>query len=1121
MIRMLIDVLRSDQIAGRRTAGFVSGYQGSPLAGFDRELQRALRESIGVEIVHQPAVNEELGATAVMGSQLTGTLGTARLDGVLGVWYAKSPGLDRSVDALRHANYAGASRFGGALALVGDDPMAKSSTLPSASEAVLADVAMPVLFPRSLSQLLEFGRAATVLSRWSGSWVAVKLVTSVADGEGTVALSEPNELILPEGYTAEGVTGDLLTPSTLAREPTVFTKRLEAAARFGDVNSLNRIVVDPPRAIVTLVAAGTVFSELIEAMRLLGLDFGALCAMGIRLAEVSMPYPIGAEFARRVATGVEEVVVIEERRELVESQLLSLLTRKAGHPAVVGRLDSQGQPFIPRHGSLDAPAIARILAPLLRVRFGDRVKPPSTPSQSISLSTAPSRVPWFCSGCPHSASTVVPDGTLVSLGIGCHSILNFMPEERIGHSIGITQMGGEGVQWTGMAPFVSDHHIVANMGDGTFFHSGQLALRASVSAGVSMTYKILWNGVSAMTGGQVVAGSVASPVDLATLLLIEGAKEVVITTDDISRYRKSSLPKGASVRPRDELIAVQQHLAGVSGVTVLIHDQVCANELRRARKRGLVSKPKYRVVINERVCEGCGDCQLKSNCLSLQTVDTPFGSKTRIDAETCNVDLSCLQGDCPAFTLVRGDDEPLDPLSQHNAPADSELPPAPPPTLAPGRPTTIRIAGIGGTGVVTTAHLLAWAALIDGLEVWGVDQTGLSQKAGPVTSDLRIGPGASHHSNSLGEGEVDVLLVADLMTANQPSVLRGLTRSRTVIVGTTSTPLSGPMVLGQQDRQIPIGELQQSLAAAAQQGCTTFLDAIELTREAGLSSAVVNVVLLGVAVQQGLLPVSAHALSAAIEQNGVDIDANLAGFRADRAWAAGLIRLKDHATSVTDVDANQHLVADLGLPDLYQRSIGALAADLRSYQGTGLVRRFVALVAESANAERTAGGDGRFTAAVATGYHKLLAYKDEYEVARLLLEHPSAHGPTTWLLHPPVLRSRGLKRKIRLGPWARPVMKGLRAGRRLRGSVFDPFGRTPLRRTERQLPVDYARAIRLLHPLLAVNLEGAITIALLPDSVRGYEKVKERSVTTYQSELSDLLGAWMAQLNVSVATPTP
>ena len=1136
-IRVLVDTLRADRSAGLRTAAFVSGYQGSPLAGFDKELQIALRGHLDVEIVHRPAVNEEAGATAVMGSQLTSILPSAHLDGVLGVWYGKAPGLDRSMDALRHANYAGASARGGALALVGDDPSAKSSTLPSASEGMLADLAMPVVYPRSLDDVLSLGRHAVALSRWSGSWVGLKLVSSVADAEGTVGVGEWPAPVLPEGWVPPPVTADLLTPSTVERSRAVLTDRLGAAARYGDANALNRLVIVPDRPRLSLVAAGTVFSELLEALRLLGLDPPALRRLGVAVAEVRMPYPLGPGFARSVADGVEDVIVVEEHRELVESQLLSLVARRPGSPAILGRLDLDGRPLVPRDHMLDAAGIARTIGPVLRARLGPEVADPPPERRRLALAQPATRVPWFCPGCPHSVSTKVPDGTLVGEGIGCHTIVHYMPSERVGHRVGLTQMGGEGAQWIGMAPFVGERHLVQNIGDGTFFHSGQLAVRAAVAAGVSVTYKILWNGATAMTGGQHVEGGTSSPVELARMLLLEKVREVVITTDDPARYRRTRLPRGVTVRPRDEVVAVQERLAAVDGVTVLIHDQPCATELRRARKRGLAPTPRQRVVINERVCEGCGDCQVKSNCLSLQTVDTPLGPKTRIDEDTCNLDRSCLAGDCPAFSLVvppeaPGPGAPDAGVSRAagvpraagagiskgsgsaglpTAGPGADLPPAP--VAVPDRALTIRIVGIGGTGVVTCAHLLAWAALLDGVDVWGLDQTGLSQKAGPVISDLRMGPGAGDRSNVLGDGEVDVLLAADLVAASMPSVIESVAPGRATVIGSTAASMSGPMVLGLESREVPVAQLVSALTEVAPPGRATFLDANEVAHAAGASATAANVVLLGVASQLGVLPVSAASIAAAIERNAVAVGANLAAFEAGRRWAAAAGRgaatgPARSAPGGPDA-APQRAFEGVDLPGAHRDRLEWLAGDLVGYQDAAMARRFAHLVGEAWEAERGAGGEGAFTAAVGFGYHKLLAYKDEYEVARLLLEFPAAAGQTTWLLHPPMLRARGLRRKIRLGPWSRPAMEVLRSARRVRGTRLDPFGRTPLRRTERELPAEYAAAVRSLLPLLdRASLDAATSVARLPDKVRGYESIKERSVAAYRAELSERLAGF-------------
>jgi indolepyruvate ferredoxin oxidoreductase len=1108
VVRFLVEALRADSRQGLRTAAFVSGYQGSPLAGFDLELQGAMR-GLDVEIVHQPGVNEELGATAVMGSQLTTTQPSSRYDGVLGVWYGKAPGLDRSMDALRHANYAGASRHGGAIALVGDDPAAKSSTLPSASEAAMAELAMPVLFPRSLADVLELGQHAVAMSRYSGAWVGIKLVTAVADAEGTVAIQDPIEPKIPDDYVASPVTGDLLTPSTLAREPEVLSTRLDAAARYGEANGLNRVLNRPPRPILSLVAPGTVFSELLEALRLLGLDEPTLNDLGIRVGEIRMPFPISTGFANALVSGVDDLVVVEERRDLIERQLLSLVGRGQSGLRIWGRLDPDGQPFVPGYGTLDAASLARLLHPLLSARFGPQVNDPPQSRQLIPVSVGASRVPWYCSGCPHSVSTVVPEGTLVGAGIGCHSIVRFMPEERVGRSIGITQMGGEGAQWIGMAPFLDDSHIVQNLGDGTFFHSGHLAVRAAIAAEVSMTFKILWNGASAMTGGQHIEGS-TSTLGVAQLLQTEGVKQVIITTENAGAYRRQRLPVGVTVRSRQGVLDVQRELAQIKGVTVMIHDQVCATDLRRARKRGLAPKPGFKVVINERVCEGCGDCQVKSNCLSLQTVDTVFGPKTRIDQSTCNVDLSCLAGDCPAFTLVKvATENRVAPSVVSGSPLAAEaLPPATVPS--PGSSLAIRVAGIGGTGVVTTAHLLARAAMLEGLDVWGLDQTGLSQKAGPVVSDIRIGPESTKRSNVLGDGEVDLLVAADLLAACRPSVMAGMSTEHTAVVGSFASTLSGPMILGEQTRRVPISDMQQALALASRPGHATFVDANDLAWQATGGVSTANVVLLGVAYQLGRLPLSEESLTEAIKQNGVAVEANLAAFHQGRAW---VLSPSDRTSSGRDVNtceslhaAKSGLIASYQLPAGYRRHLGVLADELIAYQGRRLATRFLGLVQRTWIVEQGVGGDGALANAVADGSFKLWAYKDEYEVARLLLDRPSAGGPTTWLLHPPMLRARGLGRKIHLGPWARPMMKMLRWGRRLRGTVFDPFGRTELRKVERELARHYVEVIDVvLAGLHSDNQPLAVEIARLPSLVRGYEDVKLASIERYRAELATIL----------------
>ena len=1108
VIRFLLEALREDQKEGLRTAAFVSGYQGSPLGGFDLELGRALK-NLDVEIVHEPGINEELGATAVMGSQVASLQPNATRDGVIGVWYGKSPGLDRATDALRHASYAGASAHGGLLVLVGDDPMAKSSTLPSAGENLLAELWIPVLYPRNLTEVIELGRHAIAMSRLTGAPVALKLVSVIADAEGTARIGQPFSPIHPDGLHNPGASGDLLTPATLQREPLVAAERLDAAAAYGDANQLNKVVVNPARPVVSIAAAGTIFSELREALLLLGLDDGEMTRRGVKLMEISMPFPLGKGFAAELATGGEDVVIVEERRELIEHQVLSFLGRSGSGQRIWGKWTPSGEKFFPRVGSLTPDVIARVLFPLLDDRLGGGLNPPPPKKIPLVVTASAPRTPWYCSGCPHSVSTVVPDGHPVGIGIGCHSITTYMPEERVGRSIGITQMGGEGVQWIGMSRFVEDDHIFQNMGDSTFFHSGHLAIRASVAAKTSITYKILWNGVSAMTGGQSPAGG-NSLLGAITMLQAEGVARIVVTTDDVARTKALSLPSNVDVRDRKDVLAVQRELAAQQGVTVMFHDQACATELRRARKRGLVPTPTQRVVINERVCEGCGDCQVKSNCLSLQTVNTVFGPKTRVDEETCNIDLSCLQGDCPAFTLVEG--EVAVPTGGSTVSVDS-LPPAP--IRDRSRSTTIRFAGIGGTGVVTAAHLLARAALLDGIEAWGVDQTGMSQKAGTVVSDLRIGPGSVERSNVLSSNEVDVLLACDLLAATNSSVLDGLSPTRTEIVGSTTKSLNGPMILGLADRSIDAPALITALEDLSIPGASTFLDPEEVVTRAGLSKGTSNVLLIGVAAQRGLLPLRSEAIRQAIEQNGVAVAANLEAFELGRAFVAEVegVEARREPSIATEV------LESFELPDVHRSHLALLGSELIAYQHEALAKQFLKEIEATWQAERAFGGEGELSRAAADGLYKFLAYKDEYEVARLLLTEPSSGGKVTWLLHPPALRSRGLKSKLHLGPRTRPLLRTLRTMRRLRGTRLDPFGRSSLRREERALIEDYLELLETVRAgLTKQNLEAAVKLCQLPLEVRGYEEVKEASIRKYRVHRDACLEAFLSLSSPSAGT---
>ncbi|MEE9414055.1 MAG: indolepyruvate ferredoxin oxidoreductase family protein, partial [Acidimicrobiales bacterium] len=759
LARLPIEQLRRDQGASLRTAAFLSGYPGSPLGGLDIEIERARKLVPDLAIVHQPAVNEELAATSVMGSQLAAGRPDANYEGVVGFWYGKAPGLDRAGDALRHGVFAGASSTGGAVVLVGDDPASKSSTMPSSSDATLVDLHMPILYPGTVAECLELGLHAVAMSRASGLWSAMKIVTPIADGSATVALpalgSDP---VIPT-VEVDGTrwqcspSAQFLGPRMLAVEQEFREIRLPIAHRYGVENRLNRVTVNPDDAWIGLVATGFTYYEMLDALRRLGLDGErAISNAGIRLLQLRMPVPFDADLVRDFASGLDEIIVIEEKNATLESLIKDALYRSGDQPLVVGKTHEDGRTLMRSWGRLDADAMLDGLRQRLAVRLESQLAvlaPKPAERELIALTV--NRTPYFCSGCPHNWGTKVPDDALVGAGTGCHGMTLLMDPERVGDGIGITAMGNEGAQWIGMEPFVAAEHLFQNYGDGTFFHSAQLALQYCIGAGKNITFKILYNGTVAMTGGQDATFSVAVP-ELVTILLAQGVAKVAITTEDVDRYKRVDLPNEVEVHDRTEIVAVQEDLGNIPGVTVLIHDQFCAAELRRARRRSKLKMPTRRVVINHRICEGCGDCGDVSNCLSVQPVATLLGRKTTIDQASCNFDYSCIEGDCPAFMTVESPNprtrRPEDGTSVGEAvpePSSNERLEA-----RSGRYVKIRMAGIGGTGVVTVAQILATAAMLDGWDVTGLDQTGLSQKAGPVISDITLVEKGRNSSNLVG-----------------------------------------------------------------------------------------------------------------------------------------------------------------------------------------------------------------------------------------------------------------------------------------------------------------------------------------------------------------------------------
>ncbi len=804
--RLLGDQLRIDRRNGLNTAAFVSGYQGSPLASFDGDLAQVVKSMPDLPIVFQPGLNEELAATSVMGSQLTDSLHDHLYDGVVGMWFGKAPGLDRAGDSIRHGVFAGTARHGGVVAVVGDDPSAKSSTLPSSSDATMVDLHMPILFPGDVQEALDLARHAIALSRASGIWAGLKMVTPVCDGIGTVDVAiDRVQPVIPvvewEGQPfVPHPSGRLLTPYTLDMEREFLEVRSVVARQYGVDNKLNHITVRGPSDWIGIMASGHTYHELREALELLGFETDQqLSDAGIRLYQLLMPVPLDDQQIREFAHGLSEVLVVEEKNPTLEWLVKNALYDGAERPKVVGKHDDKGNWLVPGTSMLDADRLIEPLHRRLSQRLGDdRLRPLPTRTEKSLIPLDVQRTPFYCSGCPHNLSTRVEEGTLVGGGIGCHAMVALMDPERIGDVAGLTAMGNEGAQWIGMAPFLERKHLVQNLGDGTFFHSGHLAIRAAIASGVDITYKLLYNGTVAMTGGQDAVGVMTVP-EVTTSLLLEGVKQIIITSDEPGKYDRNDFEgrfaDQIEIWDRTRLPEAQKVLADVSGVTVLIHDQWCAAEKRRARSRGKIETPNFRVVINERVCEGCGDCGDVSNCLSVQPLDTPYGRKTMIHQGSCNFDLSCMRGDCPSFATVTVDPDSKPERAYTGDPAAIGTDDLPTPTpIVPPDGFTVRMSGIGGTGVITVSQVLGTAAMLDGLTVRGLDQTGLSQKAGPVVSDLRIARDKVAASNHASVSGVDCMLGFDLLVAASDTHRAGAAADRTVVIGSLAAVPTGSMV---------------------------------------------------------------------------------------------------------------------------------------------------------------------------------------------------------------------------------------------------------------------------------------------------------------------------------------
>lgn len=1125
LVRLPIDQRRSDRAAARSTAAFISGYEGSPLAGYDLELSRQEDLLSQHDIVFRPGLNEELAVDAVHGTQLAALNDSRRYDGVTGYWYGKAPGLDRATDALRHANLGGTSALGGAVAIVGDDPTAKSSTIPSSSELALAELVIPTLVPADPQDVLDLGRHAVALSRFCGLWTALKIATVVADGCATVQVAHDRiDIVQPDNRVAgkpyvHQVSARFVQPHLSELERSLLHDRLELARRYSVANQLNKIDGGGAGDRIGIVAAGSTYLEVRQALSLLGLNPQKARERGIRLLKLGMVFPLEPDIVGRFAEGLDEIIVVEEKRSFVETAIKETLYGRLSAPAVYGRYGADGGVLLRSEGDLGADAIATALsvrfaahdgvADLVAAIGARRAVASRTPRAALPVLA---RTPFFCSGCPHNRSTEVPAGSLVGAGIGCSGLAMLLPDQRVGNVVGLTQMGGEGASWIGMEPFVEDQHLFQNLGDGTFHHSGSLAVRAAIAAGSNITFKLLYNSAVAMTGGQQAVGNM-SVADLTRMLAAEGVREVVVTTEDPGRYRRMKLGPRSSVAHRDELLEVQQRLAAIKGVTVLIHDQECATELRRKRKRGLVAQPAQRAFINERVCEGCGDCGAKSNCLSVRPVATEYGRKTRIHQDSCNKDFSCLDGDCPSFLTVIPSAAGAEKLrTVVSLPANTSGQP----TLPAGEQFTMRITGIGGTGVVTLAQVVATAAAISGRHVRSLDQTGLAQKGGAVVSDLRVTSSLAELSNRLTTGECDLYLGCDVLVAASPGNLVVAQPGRTAAVVSSSQIPTGSMVI---DTDVSFPSESATLTQITEHiraDVSRFVDAESATSQLFGSNQCANTFLLGVAYQLGTIPIGSEFIERALELNNVAVEANLQAFRRGRQLISApddfAAALRERNGLPVSVESRSESASDEPVADLLNRR----AEELVAYQNASYAQQYRAFVEQVNAVEATrAPGSTAITRVVAEQLFKLMAYKDEYEVARLSVDPRVAReieqqfGPGAtyaYRLHPPLLRAFGMKRKVRLGGrWFRPVLRSLYRLRWLRGTVADPFGHTEVRRMERALVSEYRDLInRSMARLDATTLPTVREIAELPDMIRGYEQIKVTAVGKYRDAAARL-----------------
>jgi indolepyruvate ferredoxin oxidoreductase len=1129
IVRLMLTQRARDVAAGLNTAGYVTGYRGSPIATLEAAMLRAKGVLEPNHIKFQPGLNEDLAATALWGSQQAELRGEGKYDGVFGVWYGKGPGVDRTGDVFRHANHAGTSRNGGVLALMGDDHTCESSTSAHQSEFAFVDYMMPILNPAGVQEILDYGILGFALSRYAGVWVGLKCVKDNIEATATVdGRIDRVQIRTPEDFTTPpGGLNIRLGDQALAKEARLHDFKKPAILAFARANGFDRIVTTGgANAKIGIITTGKSYLDVRAAMDELGIDEVAANRLGLRLYKVGMPWPLEPQGLLKFAQGLDLILVVEEKRALIETQVKEQLYNLPDRPQVLGKKDEHEQWLFPAKYALDPSDIAiQVGERLIRHCAGGdlagikdkvaelkRIKGNRPESAEAAV-----RIPYFCPGCPHNSSTVVPEGSRAYAGIGCHFMAHWMDRS----TEGFTQMGGEGSNWIGEAPFSETSHVFQNLGDGTYLHSGSLAIRAARAAGVNITFKLLYNDAVAMTGGQPLDGSPTVGM-MARQVQAEGVEKVVVVTDEPHKYPSGFLPKDVPVYHRHDLQSVQEELRQVPGVSVLIYDQTCAAEKRRRRKRGLFPDPDKRVFINPAVCEGCGDCGVKSNCVAVSPLETELGTKRAIDQSACNKDFSCLEGFCPSFVTVNGAKVRK---SRQAVRADSGvtamLASLPEPRLpSVDTPYTMLVTGVGGTGVVTISAVLAQAAHLEGKGFGAIDMTGLAQKGGAVACHMRVAKDAEQiHAIRAGVAGADLVLGCDLVVTASNAVLSTIRPDHTAVVY-SDYELHTAQFTRNANIRVPGPALRHTIAERAGKAPVHHFDAHTAAVKLFGDSIAANLFLLGYAYQLGAVPIGAAAIEQAIELNGAAVEMSRAAFRFGRLAAhdMGSVERIMGASAERAAPRKQTL----------EEIVAHRASLLTAYQDAALAERYRTRVMEMAETERAkAPGRAGLAEAVARGYYKLLAYKDEYEVARLyadpefekvLGEQFEARGKLQFHLAPPLLARRdkrtGEPRKMTFGPWMLPVLRLLAKGKSLRGTSWDVFGYTKERRLERQMIADYEQLLgEIAERLSPATHHTGVALAGLPLDIKGFGHVKERNYAAAKAREATLLA--------DLRTPSP